>query len=179
MRAAGVTIEVLSDGAVDESLLDEFFPFYLATVDKRWGNAYLSRDFFRRLARGPLGPRIVMMVARHEGRMVGAALNLQGHDTLYGRHWGCLEEFRFLHFEACYYQAIDHAIRHRLARVEAGAQGIHKLHRGYGPVWTHSAHLIADPGFRDAVARFLASEIRAQTAEMEAMAALTPSRHVS
>ena len=108
--------------------------------------------------------------------MVGAALNLRGHDTLYGRQWGCLEEFKFLHFEACYYQAIEFAIHHGLRRVEAGAQGIHKLHRGYAPVWTHSAHLIQDPGFREAVARFLVGEARSQDAEMDEMRTVLPYR---
>ena len=166
VRAAGVTIEAVHGDCGRPRVLDEFFPFYLATVDKRWGNAYLSRDFFRRLGGPGLRDKVVLMVARHEGRMVGAALNLRGADTLYGRQWGCLEEFKFLHFEACYYQAIEFAIRHGLKRVEAGAQGIHKLHRGYAPVWTHSAHLIPDPGFRDAVARFLATEACSQEAEM-------------
>ena len=176
VRAAGVTVEAAHGESLTEALLDEFFPFYLATVDKRWGNAYLSRDFFRRLGRDGLRDRVVLVVARHQGRMVGAALNLRGADTLYGRQWGCLEEFKFLHFEACYYQAIEFAIRHGLARVEAGAQGIHKLHRGYEPVWTHSAHLIADPGFSDAVARFLASERMSQEAEMAELAAALPYR---
>jgi hypothetical protein len=176
VRAAGVEIETAYGPAVTERLLEEFFPFYLATVDKRWGNAYLSRDFFRRLGGGDLRERVVLVVARHGGRMVGAALNLRGRDTLYGRQWGCLEEFKFLHFEACYYQAIEFAIRHGLERVEAGAQGIHKLHRGYAPVWTHSAHLIADPGFGDAVARFLANERAGQEVEMAELAAALPYR---
>ncbi|MFZ1427740.1 MAG: GNAT family N-acetyltransferase [Geminicoccaceae bacterium] len=175
VAAAGVTIEAVHGDAVDADLLDEFFPFYLATVDKRWGNAYLSRDFFRSLGRD-LKDSVVLMVARHEGRMVGAALNLRGTDTLYGRQWGCLEEFKFLHFEACYYQAIEFAIRHGLQRVEAGAQGIHKLHRGYAPVWTHSAHLIPDPAFRAAVARFLVSEGRGQEDEMAEMQTILPYR---
>jgi predicted N-acyltransferase len=177
VRAAGVTIEALHGMAVTEAVLDEFFPFYLATVDKRWGNAYLSREFFRRLGNGALRDRVVLMVARHEDRMVGAALNLRGTETLYGRQWGCLEEFKFLHFEACYYQAIEFAIRHGLKRVEAGAQGVHKLHRGYAPVFTHSAHLIADPGFNDAVARFLATENRAQDSEMGELQAALPYRN--
>lgn len=176
VRAAGVSITAMHGDAVDEALLDEFFPFYLATVDKRWGNAYLSRDFFRRLGGPALRDKVVLMVARHQDRMVGAALNLRGHDTLYGRQWGCLEEFKFLHFEACYYQAIEFAIHHGLRRVEAGAQGIHKLHRGYAPVWTHSAHLIQDPAFREAVARFLASEARSQDAEMDEMRTVLPYR---
>ena len=179
VRAAGVTVEAAHGESLTEALLDEFFPFYLATVDKRWGNAYLSRDFFRRLGRDGLRDRVVLVVARHQGRMVGAALNLRGTDTLYGRQWGCLEEFKFLHFEACYYQAVEFAIRHGLARVEAGAQGIHKLHRGYEPVWTHSAHLIADPGFADAVARFLATETRGLEAEMSQLADALPYRNES
>ena len=177
VRAAGVTIEAVHGDALAPSLLDEFFPFYLATVDKRWGNAYLSRDFFRRLGAG-LRDRVVLMVARHGGRMVGAALNLRGTDTLYGRQWGCLEEFKFLHFDACYYQAIEFAIRHGLKRVEAGAQGVHKLHRGYAPVWTYSAHHIPDPAFREAVGRFLASENRSQEAEMAEMRTILPYRNV-
>ena len=176
VRAAGVTIEAVHGGAIGEGVLDEFFPLYLATVDKRWGNAYLSRNFFRRLGGPPLRDKVVLMVARHDGRMVGAALNLRGGETLYGRQWGCLEEFKFLHFETCYYQAIEFAITHGMRRVEAGAQGIHKLHRGYAPVWTHSAHLIPDPGFNDAVARFLASEARCQEDEMAEMAAILPYR---
>ena len=126
-----------------------------------------------------LRDRIVLMVARHEGRMVGAALNVRGTGTLYGRQWGCLEEFRFLHFEACYYQAIEFAIRHGLRRVEAGAQGVHKLHRGYAPVWTHSAHLIVDPGFRAAVAKFLAGERRSQEAEMAELEEALPYRNAT
>lgn len=175
VQAAGIAVEALTGDALDADLLDEFHPLYLATVDKRWGNAYLSRDFFRRLGR-ELKDRVVLITARRDGELVGAALNLLGADTLYGRQWGCLEEFKFLHFEACYYQAIDYAIRHGLQRVEAGAQGVHKLHRGYTPVWTHSAHLIPHPGFRDAVERFLLAERRQQAAEMAELAAMLPYR---
>ncbi|MEK0085921.1 GNAT family N-acetyltransferase [Benzoatithermus flavus] len=174
--AAGITIETHHGADLDPALLDAFYPFYRATVDKRWGNAYLTRDFFRRLGT-ELKERVVLVVARHRGRMVAGALNLIGQETLYGRQWGCLEEFAFLHFEACYYQAIAFAIRHGLSRVEAGAQGIHKLHRGYAPVWTHSAHYLPDPAFRDAVARFLAAERRQQELEMEEYRSLLPYRH--
>jgi uncharacterized protein len=175
VRAAGVAVEAVHGEALSAGLLDEFFPFYLATVDKRWGSAYLSRDFFRRLGR-ELKDAVVLMVARHRGRMVAGALNLRGTSTLYGRQWGCLEEFRFLHFEACYYQAIEFAIRHGLQRVEAGAQGAHKLHRGYAPVWTHSAHHVPNASFRDAVARFLAAERRALEDEMAGMEEALPYR---
>jgi predicted N-acyltransferase len=175
VRAAGVTIETAHGADLEPALLEAFFPFYRATVDKRWGSAYLTRDFFRRLG-SDLKDRVVLMVARHEGRMVGAALNLLGNGTLYGRQWGCSEEFSFLHFEACYYQAIEFAIRHGLKRVEAGAQGIHKLHRGYAPAWTYSAHYIPHPGFHDAVASFLAAERRGQEDEMAELAELLPYR---
>lgn len=175
VRAAGIAVEALHGPDLDGALLESFFPLYLATVDKRWGNAYLSRDFFRRLARS-LQDRLVLVTARHQGRLVGAALNLVGGDTLYGRQWGCREEFRFLHFEACYYQAVEFAIRHGLRRVEAGAQGIHKLHRGYRPVWTYSAHHIPHEGFRDAVQRFLAGEARELEAQMEELRAMLPYR---
>ena len=175
VAAAGITVEAVHGDALEPRLLDEFFPFYLATVDKRWGNAYLSRDFFRRLGRD-LKRDVVLMVARHEGTMVGAALNLRDGDALYGRQWGCREEFRFLHFEACYYQAIEFAIRHGLQRVEAGAQGAHKLHRGYAPVWTWSAHLLPDPAFHTAVARFLASESRRQDTEFAELQTVLPYR---
>lgn len=179
VRAAGIEVEALHGEALEASLLDRFFPLYLATVDKRWGSAYLSRNFFRRLGRSELKDRVLLVTARHRGQLVGAALNLIGGDTLYGRQWGCLEEFRFLHFEACYYQAIAFAIRHGLRRVEAGAQGVHKLHRGYAPVWTYSAHHIPHAGFRDAIERFLAAEACELEAEMAELRAMLPYREAA
>lgn len=176
VEAAGVTIEILHGDGLTAAALDAFYPFYLATVDKRWGNAYLTRGFFQRLGHDELRGCVVLVVARQRGEMVAGALNLLGHDTLYGRLWGCLEEFRFLHFEACYYQAIEFAIARGLARVEAGAQGVHKLHRGYEPVWTYSAHHVRHPGLHEAVARFLAAERQAQEREMTAMQDLLPYR---
>lgn len=176
VAAAGVTIDVLHGEGLTSAALDAFYPFYLATVDKRWGNAYLTRDFFRRLGRD-LREQAVLVTAYHKGEMVAGALNLRGRETLYGRLWGCLEEFKFLHFEACYYQAIEFAIRHGLTRVEAGAQGIHKLHRGYAPVWTHSAHHLRHEGLRDAVTRFLIAERCQQENEMAAMQAMLPYRN--
>lgn len=174
VQAAGIEVEALHGKSLGEKALGEFYPFYLATVDKRWGSAYLTRDFFRRLRE--LRDKVVLVTARHEGRMVGAALNLLGSDCLYGRNWGCLEEFKFLHFEACYYQAIEFAIRHGLPRVEAGAQGIHKLHRGYAPVWTHSAHQLRHEGLRQAVARFLRAEEAEQEREIAIMTEMLPYR---
>jgi predicted N-acyltransferase len=174
--ASGIELRVLDGAALDEGrTLEEFYPFYLATVDKRWGSAYLTRDFFRRLG-ATMRDRVVLVGAWKDGRLVGAALNLRGADALYGRLWGCLDEFRFLHFECCYYQAIDYAIRHGIPRVEAGAQGQHKLHRGYAPVWTWSAHLIRDKGLRAAVARFLEHETRELEEQIGELEALLPYR---
>ncbi|MFO1068546.1 MAG: GNAT family N-acetyltransferase [Geminicoccaceae bacterium] len=172
---AGIVIEVLHGPTMSPAALAEFYPFYTATVDKRWGSAYLKPAFFRILAER-MADRVVLVTARQEGRLVAAALNLLGSDTLYGRLWGCLEEFRFLHFEACYYSAIEFAIARGIARVEAGAQGTHKLQRGYAPVWTWSAHHIPHPGFRDAVDRFLRSETKALEEQMGELAAMLPYR---
>ncbi|WP_114377092.1 GNAT family N-acetyltransferase [Elioraea thermophila] len=137
---------------------EAFHAFYLATVDKRWGQAYLTRRFWPMLGES-LGDRVVLMWAEEEdGTPVAGALNLLGRDALFGRNWGAAREVPFLHFELCYYQAIEFAIAHGLARVEAGAQGEHKVSRGYLPVPTFSAHWIAHEGLREAVARFLARE---------------------
>ena len=173
----GLSIEVLTGDTLTPDIWGAFYPFYLSTVDKRWGSAYLTKRFFARLGE-TMPERVVLMMARHGGRYVAGALNLLGADTLYGRVWGCRREFEFLHFEACYYQAIEFAIRHGLARVEAGAQGPHKLQRGYEPVATYSAHWIRDPGLRDAVERFLVQERREMASEMGHLRAGLPYRHV-
>jgi uncharacterized protein len=178
VRETGITIRALHGGSLEPAHLEAFYPFYLATVDKRWGNAYLTGAFFRELALS-LADRVVLVAAYHEGRMVAGALNLIGEDALYGRLWGCIEDFRFLHFEACYYAAIDFAIAHGLARVEAGAQGMHKLQRGYEPVLTHSAHLIADPGLRRAVADYLRRERRHVQSEIAELRQLLPYREAA
>lgn len=174
---AGVEVEIL-EGAAASAALEAFFPYYLATVERRWGGAYLSEAFFRGLARSTLADRILVVRARREKQTLGMALNLVGGDTLYGRLWGALEENRFLHFECCYYAAIEHAIARGLARIEAGAQGPHKLLRGYEPVWIWSAHWLADPALREAVARFLVRETRALEKEMEALRVALPFRRV-
>jgi predicted N-acyltransferase len=172
---AGLHIETLHGPTLTAAALAEFHPFYLATVDRRWGNAYLTRRFFALLAER-LADRVVLVVARRDRRMVAAALNLLGGDTLYGRLWGALEDYRFLHFEACYYRALEFAIGHGLRRVEAGAQGQHKLQRGYEPVWTWSAHWIRDVALRAAVQRFLERETRELVAHRAALWELLPYR---
>ena len=175
VAAQDLFIDVLTGEALTPEIWDAFYPFYRSTVDKRWGSAYLTKRFFSRLGE-TMPERVVLMMARHQGRYVAGALNLMGADTLYGRVWGCRREFEFLHFEACYYQAIEFAIGRGLARVEAGAQGPHKLQRGYEPVPTYSAHWIRDPNFRDAVERFLAEERREMAFEMEQLRELLPYR---
>ncbi len=154
----GLRIRPLRGHEITSRHWEAFHTFYLSTVDKRWGQAYLTRRFWPMLGEH-LGDRVVLMWAEEEdGTPVAGALNLLGRDALFGRNWGAVRDVPFLHFELCYYQAIEFAIAHRLARVEAGAQGEHKVSRGYLPVPTFSAHWIAHPGLREAVARFLARE---------------------
>jgi uncharacterized protein len=175
VKDQGLSIEVLTGDALTPDIWDAFYPFYRSTVDKRWGGAYLSKRFFTRLGE-TMPEQVLLVLARHAGRYVAGALNLIGQDTLYGRVWGCRRQFEFLHFEACYYRAIEFAIERGLARVEAGAQGPHKLQRGYEPVPTYSAHWIRDAGFRAAVERFLAQERAEMACEMEELRDLLPYR---
>ncbi len=147
---------------------DAFFAFYMDTGNRKWGTPYLTRAFFDLLSER-LGDRAALFLCRRNGRWIAGALNLVGADTLYGRYWGCIEDHRFLHFEVCYYRAIDFAIEHGLQRVEAGAQGEHKIQRGYLPVRTYSAHWITHEGLREAVARFLKEETRHVDWEVEAI----------
>jgi predicted N-acyltransferase len=173
--APGITIRRLSGAAITEADWDAFFDFYMDTGGRKWGVPYLTRDFFSRIG-AAMAERIVLVMAWRDGRRIAGALNFLGPDCIYGRHWGAIENHAFLHFEVCYYQAIDHAIEQRLPRVEAGAQGEHKLARGYAPVTTHSAHFIDNAGFRRAVADYLDDE-RRHVAEMgEALAQATPFR---
>ena len=174
-RAAGLTVETVTGAAISESHWDEFFAFYTDTGDRKWGRPYLNRRFFSLLGEA-MADRCLLVLARRDGRAIAGALNLIGGDCLYGRYWGAVEHHPCLHFELCYYQAIEFAIARGLARVEAGAQGEHKLARGYLPVTTYSAHWIADPGLRSAVAHFLDHE-RAVIAEINAdLEALGPFR---
>jgi uncharacterized protein len=157
VAAQGVEVVALSGAALKPEHWDAFFEFYHATSDRKWGSPYLTRDFFTRL-QATMADSVVLMLARKDGRWVAGALNLVGGNTIYGRNWGSYGDFRFLHFETCYYRAIDIAIERGLARVEAGAQGEHKIQRGYLPEPTWSAHWIRDGAFRDAVAHFLKQE---------------------
>jgi hypothetical protein len=174
-NAAGLTFHALSGDALTEAHWDAFYRFYTSTVDRKWGGAYLTRRFFSLLSER-LGDKIVLMMAAQGGKPVAGALNIAGADTLYGRNWGCRGEFPFLHFELCYYRAIDWAIEHGLRRVEAGAQGRHKIQRGYLPQPTYSAHWIAHTGLRRAVANYLEEERPQVLAEMAELAEQSPFR---
>ena len=169
---ADVGVETLSGDEITQAHWDAMYGFYMDTGSRKWGRPYLNREFFSLLGER-MGDSVVLMLASQDGRYVAGALHLKGADTLYGRYWGCNRDIPFLHFELCYYQAIDYAIAHGLARVEAGAQGSHKLARGYLPCETYSAHWIADPGFRQAIADYLERErhyVREDGAELAAHA---------
>ncbi len=166
LESGELEIETVTGAAITEAHWDAFFAFYQDTGSRKWGSPYLTRDFFSRIGEA-MPDAVVLFMVRRAGRYVAGALNLVGSEALYGRYWGCLEDHPFLHFEVCYYRAIDYAIEHKLDRVEAGAQGPHKLARGYLPVHTRSAHWIRNPAFRDAVANYLDHERREIDREIE------------
>jgi predicted N-acyltransferase len=167
--SAGLKIDRIRGRDITEAHWDAFYGFYMDTGSRKWGRPYLNRAFFSELG-ARMAEHCLLVLVTRAGRPIAGALNLIGGDCLYGRYWGCVEQHPCLHFEVCYYQAIEYAIEAGLARVEAGAQGDHKLARGYLPVATYSLHWIADSGFRDAVARFLREE-RAHMAEQREMLA--------
>jgi predicted N-acyltransferase len=171
----GISIEWVTGADLKTEHMDAFFTFYQDTGSRKWGRPYLTRDFFARI-QASMAKQIFLVMAKRAGNYIAGAINFIGGGVLYGRNWGCIEQHPFLHFEVCYYQAIDYAIRNGLKRVEAGAQGEHKLARGYRPVTTYSAHYIADPAFRRAVAAYLEEE-RAYIASLtDELADMTPFR---
>ena len=171
----GLTIRHLTGAEITAAHRDAFWVFYQDTGSRKWGQPYLTRSFFQRIGE-TMADRVLLILAERDGVPIAGALNLIGADTLYGRYWGATEEVPFLHFELCYYQAIDAAIARGLKTVEAGAQGEHKLARGYAPVATWSAHYIPDPSFRRAIADFLAREREAVASDREYLGELTPFR---
>ena len=173
--APGIEIDWLTGTGLTEAAWDAFFAFYMDTGSRKWGRPYLTREFFSRIG-ASMADRILLVMARRNRRFIAGAINFIGRDTLYGRNWGAIEHHPFLHFEVCYYQAIDYAIAHGLARVEAGAQGEHKLARGYLPHTTYSAHYIAHPGLRRAIADYLEHERAYVEAAGEELAAASPFR---
>jgi predicted N-acyltransferase len=178
VREAGVTFEWLTGDEITEAHWDQFFEFYMDTGGRKWGTPYLNREFFSRLGQG-LSKQTLLVMARLGGRTIAGALNLFGDGVLFGRNWGAIEYVPFLHFETCYYQAIDFAIARGLKRVEAGAQGEHKLLRGYLPVETYSAHVIVHKGLSRAVDDFLEAERAAVTENISELARHAPFRKSS
>jgi hypothetical protein len=171
----GLEVQQLSGTEITERHWDAFWIFYQDTGARKWGRPYLTRDFFSLLGER-MAERLLLVLALHDGVPIAGALNLIGADTLYGRYWGATAEVPHLHFEICYYQAIDYAIAHGLTRVEAGAQGGHKLSRGYRPVPTYSAHYLADPALRRAVAQYLDAERRAVIEDIATLDEIGPFR---
>jgi predicted N-acyltransferase len=172
---AGIDVHWLTGSDLTESVWDAFFAFYMETGSRKWGRPYLTREFFSMVG-AAMGERILLVMARRNGRWIAGAINFIGPDALYGRNWGALEHHPFLHFELCYYQAIDYAIQHGLERVEAGAQGEHKLARGYLPATTYSAHYIANSALRRAIADYLKRERAYVDAAGRELAAAAPFR---
>jgi predicted N-acyltransferase len=175
VRAAGIELQRLTGRDITEAHWDAFFAFYMDTGARKWGQPYLTRRFFSEIGQ-TFADHTLLVMARRNGRYIAGALNFIGSDALYGRNWGAIEHHDCLHFETCYYQAIEFAIACGLARVEAGAQGPHKLARGYVPVTTRSLHHIVHPGLRHAVARFLDAERRAVEGDAAALAGHAPFR---
>jgi hypothetical protein len=173
--APGITVHWLTGKDLTEEAWDAFFEFYMETGSRKWGRPYLTRKFYSLIGQS-MADQIVLVMAKRAGRYIAGAINFIGGDALFGRHWGAVEHHPFLHFEICYYQAIAFAIDRKLKRVEAGAQGEHKLARGYLPVTTHSAHYIADPGLRRAIADYLVRERAYVESAGAELAALAPFR---
>jgi len=173
--APGITVHWLTGKDLTEEAWDAFFAFYMETGSRKWGRPYLTRKFYSLIGQS-MADKVVLVMAKRAGRFIAGAINFIGGDALFGRHWGAIEHHPFLHFEICYYQAIEFAIDRKLKRVEAGAQGEHKLARGYLPVTTHSAHYIADPGLRRAIADYLVRERAYVESAGAELAALAPFR---
>jgi len=175
VRQEGIEFDWLSGNDIRDSHWDRFFAFYMDTGSRKWGRPYLTRDFFNRIGQS-MAAQVVLIMARRGARYIAGALNFAGGGTLFGRNWGATEYVPFLHFETCYYQAIDYAIANRLRTVEAGAQGGHKLLRGYLPTPTFSAHFIAHPGLRRAVSDYLSRERAAVAEHIEELVERAPFR---
>jgi predicted N-acyltransferase len=171
----GITIDWLTGSDLTESVWDTFFEFYMDTGSRKWGRPYLTRSFYS-IVGEKMRDKILLVMAKRNGRYIAGAINFIGGDTLFGRHWGCTEQHAFLHFEVCYYQAMQFAIERKLGRVEAGAGGEHKVTRGYMPTTTYSAHYIADPRLRRAIDDFLSHERAHVQAEIEEYAEAAPFR---
>jgi predicted N-acyltransferase len=175
VREAGIAFDWLTGSDLTEAAWDQFFEFYIDTGGRKWGHPYLTREFFSRIS-ASMADQILLVIARRGARPIAGALNFFGQGVLFGRNWGAVEYLPFLHFETCYYQAIDFAIANKFRKVEAGAQGAHKLMRGYLPVTTYSAHFIAHAGLRRAVSEYLDREREAVAEQIDELTELGPFR---
>ncbi len=173
IKQDGLEIDWITGSEITEAHLDDFWVFYQDTGMRKWGSPYLTRTAFSLLAER-MADKILLILARRDDRYIAGAFNMIGGDTLFGRYWGCTEHVPFLHFELCYYQAIDYALAHGLRFVDGGAQGEHKIARGYVPVATSSAHYITDPGFHDAVARYCREEASHVDSDLAYLSDFTP-----
>lgn len=171
--ANDIEIEILTGAEINELHWDHYFEFYLNTSNKKWGRPYLNRDFFS-LLQEKIGDNIILILAKRKENYIAGALNLKGNDILYGRYWGATEFHKCLHFELCYYQAIEFAIKNKMKIVEAGAQGDHKISRGYVPIVTNSLHWIENPSFNMAIKKFLTQERKAVGREIDYLRNFTP-----
>ena len=171
----GITFHQLSGTDIQPEHWGCFYQFYLSTIEKKGGGAYLTENFFHQIG-AQMSDQILLVLAEKDGELIAGALNFIGRDSLYGRNWGCIEHIPNLHFETCYYQAIDFAINKNLATVEAGAQGLHKVQRGYLPIYTYSAHWLANPQFSEAVSYFLRQEQAAIEEDARSIDAVSPYR---
>ena len=169
----GLTVQPLVGDEITTDHWDAFYKFYVDTYDRKWAYPYLTRDFFELIQKN-LGDKVVLMIASYDNTPVAGALNLRSRNALFGRNWGCIKEYKFLHFETCYYQAIDFAIDNNISIVEAGTQGPHKIQRGYEPVETYSGHYIPNESFKDAVKRFCLEEKREVEWEVQAISDYSP-----
>lgn len=174
-QSSGIKIRWITGTDICEHHWDAFYAFYIDTGNRKWGRPYLTREFYSRIGE-TMAEHILLVLCERDGKTIAGALNFIGSDTLFGRNWGAIEHHPFLHFEACYYQAIDYAIEHKLGTVEAGAQGPHKIARGYEPTLTYSAHYIAEPALRQAVADFLSRETEYVNLEIKELAKHVPFR---
>ena len=177
VKEQGIELNCLTGSELTEDYWDTFYQYYLDTIDRKWGHSYLTRNFFSILGE-KMSNLALLVIATCDKKRVAGALNLIGSDTIFGRNWGCSDDFKFLHFEACYYQAIDFAIENKLHWVEAGAQGPHKIQRGYLPREVYSAHWIADPKFRDGVKHFIAQERKAVDYEISGLMEYSPYKKI-
>ena len=177
INESGICIRMLTGNDIEPHHWDAFFKFYIDTYDKKWGYPYLTRDFFTQLGETMAG-QILLVLAYRDRKPIAGAINFFDDQALYGRNWGCCEEHKYLHFETCYYAAIDFAISRNLKRVEAGTHGQHKLQRGYTPKRTYSAHWIVNENFRNAVAQYLEEETKYRTHEASVLKEFTPFRKI-